>query len=524
MVKSFTSNNQKDTDKENKNESGKDRKKSNEESAKILKKVNLRKLKKKIKEIMDENSYQDKNDNFNLFKDVNYQKMFQNYINSEFSFECLNMINKTILNFKNTNLKKYQGIFELNKIFIIITKELLMNEFEILLLSLYLESVDISLYLNIFTLKESLLFLCYFIKKLTITPEKLMPINSYLIRKYQDFEGKFNKWFHANSKMINRKLIFNYIEINERFKEFHSPYNIYCKNDYMDYNLVIDRILTMSTPYNDNKNECLLDTNKETTITEDEKFSIKNNNNDVLKQINDQNFLNKNINSYFNFKDFRFDLPINQQKKNEDIVKNNSNIINNKEEIITPNNLLYSLNDLSSANQTNEIINKFAQPKIIGSAGSLGKLNDFNFNYNSQNSINYLKKPSNLDTNIFGYSSLSNLDYEDNLKQIYNNSSENIFRSLSCFGSSNQFFPYPSNSGNFNNINNTNNVNTFNQLIPINTGTPLINYNLPNMNNSLTGINNLSKLQGNSGFFNYDKVNVVQNNIGKNNDNNNNKK
>ena len=92
MVKSFISTKQKDAD--NTYESGKDRKKNNEESAKILKKVNMRKLKNKIKEIMNENNYQDKNDNFNLFKDINYQKMFQNYINSEFSFECLNIINK----------------------------------------------------------------------------------------------------------------------------------------------------------------------------------------------------------------------------------------------------------------------------------------------------------------------------------------------------------------------------------------------------------------------------------------------
>ena len=519
MVKSFISTKQKDAD--NTYESGKDRKKNNEESAKILKKVNMRKLKNKIKEIMNENNYQDKNDNFNLFKDINYQKMFQNYINSEFSFECLNIINKIIINFKNNNLKKYQGIFELNKTFIVITKELLMNEFEILLLSLYLESVDISLYLNLFSLKESLLFLCYFIKKLTITPEKLMPINSYLIKKYQDFEGKFNKWFHTNSKMINRKLIFNYIEINEKFKEFHSPYNIYCKNDYMDYNLVIDRILTMSTPYNDNKNECLLDTNKETaTITNDDKFPIKNYNNDVLNQLNDQNFLNKNMNSFLSFKDFKFDLPINQQPKFEDTIKNNNNnSASNKEEIITPNNLLYSLNDLNNVSQNNEMINKLSQPKLMGSMGSLGKLSDCKFN--SQNSIHYMKKPSNLDMNIFGYSSLSNLDYEDNLKQIYNNSSDNIFRSLSCFGSSKNFFPYPSSSGN---INNANNVNTFNQFIPINSGTPLINYNLANNNNNLSATNNLSKIKGNSGFINYGKINVIQNNIVKNNDNNNNKK
>ena len=49
-----------------------------------MKKLKMRKLNNKIKETMNENNYQDKNGNFNLIKNTNYQKMFQNYINSEF--------------------------------------------------------------------------------------------------------------------------------------------------------------------------------------------------------------------------------------------------------------------------------------------------------------------------------------------------------------------------------------------------------------------------------------------------------
>ena len=63
--------------------------KNNEKSAKTMKKLKMRKLNNKIKETMNENNYQDKNGNFNLIKNINYQKMFQNYINSEFFLNTL---------------------------------------------------------------------------------------------------------------------------------------------------------------------------------------------------------------------------------------------------------------------------------------------------------------------------------------------------------------------------------------------------------------------------------------------------
>ena len=47
-------------------------KKKNEKSAKTMKKLKMRKFNSKIKGTMNENSYQDKNGNFNLIKNINY--------------------------------------------------------------------------------------------------------------------------------------------------------------------------------------------------------------------------------------------------------------------------------------------------------------------------------------------------------------------------------------------------------------------------------------------------------------------
>ena len=119
-----------------------------------------------------------------------------------------------ITDVRKNHLKKLQGLFELNKIFISIIKELLMNEFELLLLSLYLESIDISLNSDIFSFQESLIYLCFFIKKLTVSSEIIAPINSFLIRKYQGFEAQFEKWVKLNSAIFNNKFFLFWSFIN----------------------------------------------------------------------------------------------------------------------------------------------------------------------------------------------------------------------------------------------------------------------------------------------------------------------
>ena len=87
-----------------------------------------------------------------------YSSMHKNYILNEFTSNCLKYVNKIITDVEKNHLKKFQGKFELNKTFISIIKELLMNEFELLLVSLFLESIDIILYIEDFSFEESLIF------------------------------------------------------------------------------------------------------------------------------------------------------------------------------------------------------------------------------------------------------------------------------------------------------------------------------------------------------------------------------
>ena len=291
--------------------------------------IDMLKLKKKINGIMMSicNEINKSTNDLNIL----YDSMHKNYILNEFTSNCLKYINKIVLDVRKNHLKKFQSIFELNRIFVSIIKELLMNEFELLLLSLYLESIDLSSCKDIISFKDSLIYLCYFIKKITLSSEKISPIYSFLNRKYQNFEDKFKKWFEYNSSIFNNKLYFSYSEVNTRFKEYNQSHSIYCKNNYIDYNLIIDRILTMSIPYNESKTDNLfIDTNINKDLGKKRNNEIINYNNSLENKINkEQKFLfnNNNINNLNNY--INKNITINSDQIYLSKNNNNNNNLNN---------------------------------------------------------------------------------------------------------------------------------------------------------------------------------------------------
>ena len=291
--------------------------------------IDMLKLKKKINGIMMSicNEINKSTNDLNIL----YDSMHKNYILNEFTSNCLKYINKIVLDVRKNHLKKFQSIFELNRIFVSIIKELLMNEFELLLLSLYLESIDLSSCKDIISFKDSLIYLCYFIKKITLSSEKISPIYSFLNRKYQNFEDKFKKWFEYNSSIFNNKLYFSYSEVNTRFKEYNQSHSIYCKNNYIDYNLIIDRILTMSIPYNESKTDNLfIDTNINKDLGKKRNNEIINYNNSLENKINiEQKFLfnNDNINNLNNY--INKNITINSDQIYLSKNNNNNNNLNN---------------------------------------------------------------------------------------------------------------------------------------------------------------------------------------------------
>ena len=401
--------------------------------------VDMITLKKKVNEIMY-SICNEKNNSLNEL-DKLYESMSKDYLSNEFTSNCLNYINKIILNAPNNGLKKFQGTFELNKIFISIVKELLINEFELLLLSLYLETLNISCQ-DLISFKESLIFICFFIKKLTLSEEKLSPINSFLNRKYQGFSSKFNIWLELNSAIFNKKLFFEYLEINERFKEFNKPYSIFCKSNYLDYNLIIDRILKMSIPYSENKNENIY-INKRENNTNNKKlgydnifnnqFNIfsnnKNNpnfftNNDNINFTNNFNYLNNYISN--NIIPYPGSIDFNQNNKNTNLdysnifsslnllnngQNNNENLINqNVQDIKKKGNIKFNVikeNNYSTVSNTgkNESNETFNQKLISVTKSQNNNTEEQTINENQKNKIilndKNIKNNDNNQFNIF---------------------------------------------------------------------------------------------------------------------------
>jgi hypothetical protein len=337
-------------------------------------------LKKKIEEIMKKTSDDKsaiKTYNIKYEKNVQlinekytdnslYQNMFQNYLKNEFTLICISIINKIALNIKHNHLEQFEAKYNFNKIFIDLAKELLLNEYELILLSLYLEYINISLYLDIFTMEESLLYLCFFIKKLTLEDEELEPILHYLNKIYNNFEINYEKWFKVNENKINSRTFFHYKDVNKRFREYNIPFSKYCRDNYIDYNYIVDRILTMSLPYADikkennlNKDNNLNKINRENTYISNK--SLENSDDNDINKIKDENIYISNKNS-----------ETEKDNKNKEINSININKLNTNYIIINRDNINMKLNSNLNAEAKNNIKTQ---------------INNTNFNPNNNNKI-----------------------------------------------------------------------------------------------------------------------------------------
>ena len=467
--------------------------------------VDMLRFKKKIKSLMirlQETTKQVENKIPNIdllyteIPDNIYQNMFQKYLKNEYTLTCVMLINKIILDIKRNHLEQYQSKYNFNKIFVSLTKELLFNEYELILLSLYLEYIDISLYLDLFSLEDSLLFLFFFIKRLTISINELEPINSYLTKKYENFSQKFKKWLFINEKKISNKLYFNYIEINQRFKEYNSPFNVYCSDNYIDYNFIVDNILSMSLPYIDIKSN-KIEENKLTNSFE------PNNSNQISINKNEEN--QSNIIKILNESD------ISNNANNISNIKNSNNT-NNTNKSITPNSLLHSLSNrnniipglsmnknliLNNSLDNNNIVNPYLNINKIPIDGlstkqqedlNKKKANSMLFNpLPSQNSLLFLGS-SMVDMPLFNRSKFLENE-EDNLKQMLNRSSDIFFRSSISFDSAKNNL-YSGILGSNSNFNNNNKENLFNKNRIIYSNTPFQAINANNYNNNMNNIDN----------------------------------
>lgn len=203
--------------------------------------IDMLQFNEKINNILNNNSI---NNNFNS-NENNYSILLQNYLNEIFNPMCIVYIQKIILLSKT--LKNFQNKINVQKFLINLSKQIFLNQFEILLFYLYVDIIKYNE--NKISIENFLLFSGFFIKEIVNKNQfeiiiKFFDIN--VVNNYFEFKTNF-----ITNDVKNK--FFNYEEINNVFLILNKPFNIYCKNNFIDYNNIVDRILNMSLPYNENR-------------------------------------------------------------------------------------------------------------------------------------------------------------------------------------------------------------------------------------------------------------------------------
>ncbi len=506
--------------------------KKRKDKIKLTKELDMLKFKQKINYQIENSIFPDMNTFIqnNEEKGKNYSSIYKNYINEEFSPLCIVFINRIISNSESLN-SDIKNNNEIHKILLSITKQLMMNEYELTIFSLILDEFGWS---NIdFSINDYLMIVGFFVKHLSSDDELI--IFDYIKKIDNSINDKYSNWKKIYNDKIKNHSNFTYNEVNKRYKLLKKPFNIYCENNFIDYNNVVEKILNMSLPYNENKHK----EDEDTISVEEEKkkvnkkpqkinFKIKKMTNLTDKNLSTKPSLNNTYNKNL------------EKKTNDNIFQFNNNNVSKK--INRGEMLNLNINNLKTQNFNNNntsinMINPYFQGFNFYS-NSYDKKNDFSYNYlipqnnKSQHSLNgniQIKNPSLIDLNMSNIQrkSLQTLENdEDNLKNLLNRSNHNFFQSGLSLNNvyDNNFDPFnlqtPSMLSNkFENfteikLNDNNNIQFQNQ----NNHLSLDNV-YRNNNNKVYGVlnNNLSINYSNNQFSPIFQIPVNKNNMNSNN-------
>ena len=210
-------------------------------------------------EIINKNNY--------ISSEKMYKSLQNNYIKNNLNINIISMITK-LINTSNTISKSLKSNYPLNDILIEIVKEFMLTDLEIVYFSLYL---DIYGWENkYFDLKDNLILTALSVKK--YLNEDIDIIETHLSENYEYVKEKFANWIQ--SQRDKNKIVITPRMVNERNNILKKPFNCYCRNNYIDYDNAVDKILHLSLSYNEinkhisnnkpkNKSKELIDFTKE---------------------------------------------------------------------------------------------------------------------------------------------------------------------------------------------------------------------------------------------------------------------
>lgn len=249
-------------------------------------------------------------------QDSIYKKMQNIYLKNNLNMNIFSMITQ-IINTSTTLPNELKNYYPLNNILLDITKELMFTDLELVYFSLYLDNFGWTN--EYYDVKDNLIITGLSVKK--YLNKDIDIIEDHLDKTYINIEEKFKNWLNSQSDK-NKNLSFSPIMVNERNNLLKKPYNCYCRNNYIDYNHAVDKILQFSQSYNEiNKHS--------------KKINIKSKNNTETENFDLVNGMANNGEEIFT------DIPSNVAKNNNIIMndkidfslynnsQNNNNINNN---------------------------------------------------------------------------------------------------------------------------------------------------------------------------------------------------
>lgn len=327
-----------------------------------------------------------------------YQKLLNQYIKNNFNINIISMITQ-LINTSKTLPKELKNNYPLNNMLLDITKELMFSDLEIVYFSLFLDNFGWTN--EYYDVKDNLIITGLCVKK--YLNKDIDIIENHLDKNYEQIYEKFNNWINSQND-FKKNISFSPIIVNERNNLLKKPFNCYCRNNYIDYNDAVDKILQLSLPYNEiNKHAKNYKKNKngdETNIY-DLQYGQQIDTNELNSykiiplltpnsdKINNKNY--KEDQNYISPKGFKGNnINLKEINKNNSSFYNNK-IINKNSEEINFNTLKFDKNDTQNFSQKFEFNDYIPQKDF--SFNSLNKFGEQSFF--KVNNLNLAKNPSN---------------------------------------------------------------------------------------------------------------------------------
>ena len=251
----------------------------------------------------------------------------------------------------------------------------MMNEIEITLFTMYIDDLGWSfpgIHYLVHILFTALLTKHHCNKNIDHFMNYFQMQNAFFIENYTKWKEKINEDDYTNE------------EINERFTQINKPFNSYCVADYIDYNCVVDSIITLSQPYGEQ--------NSTTGIKEDKIIDLLKGKSEKIQKVPDtiEKMQKSLMNSPQVLKPKAINHSIHSMRsiippQNENINTNHSNIATINEEA---SNLLEALSSMQRSNEASHSFNNDVLNLLYSNLSNHGMQNMNNTNIiNNTNNI-----------------------------------------------------------------------------------------------------------------------------------------